>query len=126
MRLLDPDRLHEAGDVVREEFGRIGPVRLVALARATRIERDAGEMLGVVGDLKRVTGVVGGEIGDEHQGLARSLLVVVDRDVVDLDLGHRGLPDTPRLDATALTRRLRSSVRQGQRVAGFAWAGTPT
>jgi hypothetical protein len=68
MRLLDPDRLHEAGDIVGEEFGRIGPLRLIALARAPRIERDAGEMLGVVGDLKRVTGVVGGEIGDEHQG----------------------------------------------------------
>ena len=73
MRPLYADRLHEAGDVVGEQFGRIGPVRLVGLARAARIERDAGEMLGVVGDLERVAGVVGGEIGDEDQRLAGSL-----------------------------------------------------
>jgi hypothetical protein len=88
MRPLDPDRLHEAGDVVGEQFGRIGPARLVGLARSARIEGDAGEMLGVVGDLECVTSVVGGEIGNENEGLAGSLLLIVDRDVVDFDLGH--------------------------------------
>jgi hypothetical protein len=67
MRALDADRLHEAGDIVGEQFGRIGPGRLVGLARAARIERDAGEMLCVVGDLERVAGVVGGKIRDQHQ-----------------------------------------------------------
>src|SRR6202044_358104 len=63
------------------------------------------EMLGVVGDLESITGVVGGEIRDQDQGFTRSLLLVIDRDVVDFDLGHRGLPGTartPRLDAKAL------------------------
>jgi hypothetical protein len=44
-------------------------------------------MLDVVGDLECVTSVVGGEIGDENEGLASSLLLVVDGDVVDFDLG---------------------------------------
>ena len=73
MGLLDPDRFHECGDVVGEQFGRIGPGRLVGLARPARIKRNAGEMLGVVGDLEGVAGVVGGEIGDEDKRLARSL-----------------------------------------------------
>ena len=88
MRFLDADRSHEGGDVVGEQFGRIGSVWLVGLAGAARIKRNAGEMLGVVGDLEGVTGVVGGEVRDEHKRLARSLALVIDRDVVDLDLGH--------------------------------------
>jgi hypothetical protein len=44
-------------------------------------------MLCVVGDLEGVTRVVGGKIGNQHERLARSLLLVVYRDVVDFDLG---------------------------------------
>ena len=70
MRPLDADRRHEGGDVVGEELHRIGPLRLVGLARAARVDRDAGEMLGVVGDLEGVAGVVGGGIGDQDERLA--------------------------------------------------------
>ena len=92
MRFLDADRFHECGDVVGEQFGRIGAVRLVGLAGSTRIERNAGEMFGVVGDLEGVAGVICGEIGDENERLARSLGLVIDRDAVDFDLGHEDLP----------------------------------
>ena len=68
MRLLDSDRRHERGDVIGEQFGRISAVRLVALPRPARIERNAGEMPGVFRDLEEVASVVGGEIRDESSG----------------------------------------------------------
>ena len=46
-------------------------------------------MLGVIGDLERVAGVVGGEIGDEDERLACALLLVIHSDVVDFHLGMR-------------------------------------
>src|ERR1700722_11243669 len=92
MRFLDADRAHESGDVVGEQFGRISSVWLVGLAGSARIQRNAGEMLGVVGDLEGVTGIVGGKVRDEHKRLARPLGLVVDGDVVDLDLGHETSP----------------------------------
>ena len=52
MRLLDADRLHERGDIVGEQFHRISASRLVGLACSPRVERDASEMLGIVGDLE--------------------------------------------------------------------------
>ena len=88
MRFLDTDRGHEGGDVVGEQFGRVGSARLVGFARPARIERNASEMFGVVGDLESVAGVVGCEIRDEDEWFARPLGLVVDRDVVDLDLRH--------------------------------------
>jgi hypothetical protein len=92
MGALDADRLHEGGDVVREQFHRIGAGRLVGLAGAARVDRNAGEMFGIVGDLKGVAGVVGREIRDEHERFARSLLLVVHADAIGLDLGHMTLP----------------------------------
>jgi hypothetical protein len=62
--------------------------RLVGLARAAWVDRNAGEILGVIGDLEGVAGIVGGEIGNEDERLAGALLLVVDRDVVDFHLGH--------------------------------------
>ena len=94
MRFLDADHGHEGGDVIGEQFGRIGAVWLVGFARPARIERNASEMLGVVGDLERVAGVIGCEIRDEDEGFARPLGLVIDRDVVDLDLGHGRLSQT--------------------------------
>ena len=67
MRPINADRLHEGGDVVGEQFHRIGARRLVGFAGAARIDRDAGEVLGVVGDLEGVAGIVGGQIRDEHE-----------------------------------------------------------
>ena len=70
MRCLDADRAHEGGDVVGEQFGRIFSVRLVGLARSAGIKRNAGEVLGIFGDLEGVTGIVGGKIGNEDKRLA--------------------------------------------------------
>ena len=88
VRLLDPDGAEEAGDLVGVALGRVRPGRLVALARAREIDRDAAEVLGVGRQLERVAGVVGGQVRDQQQRLAVALHVVVDREPVDLDLWH--------------------------------------
>ena len=92
MRALDADRLHERGHVVGEQLHRIGAVRLVGLTRSARVERDAGEVLGIVRDLKGVAGVVGGKIGNENERLACSLSLVIDRDAVRVHFRHVSLP----------------------------------
>ena len=92
MRALDADRLHEGGHVVGEQLHRIGALWFVGLARSARVERDAGELLGVIGDLKGVAGMVGGKIGDEHERLACPLLLVIDRDAVRFDFRRVYLP----------------------------------
>src|SRR6185437_5987339 len=129
MRFLDADRSHETSDVVGEQFGRPGPGRLVGQARSARIERNAGEMLFVVGDLEGVAGVVCGEIGDEDQRLARPLALIVHRDAVDLDLGHGRPPGAAPalLFAKASAQTLSSSLRQGQCAAppAFVQAAMP-
>src|SRR5262249_22286416 len=89
---LDSNRLHKSGDVVGKQFHRIGAVRLVGLACSSRVKRDTGEVLGVVSDLKGITGMIGGEIGNENKWLSRSLLLVVDGDSVGLDFRHAYLP----------------------------------
>jgi hypothetical protein len=86
--LVDPERLQEGRDIVGHELRRVITGGLVALSRAARIDRDAREVLGVLGDLEGVAGVVRGEVRDEQQGLARALLFVVHRDVANLDLRH--------------------------------------
>src|SRR5271169_3295899 len=91
MRSLHADRLHEGGDVVGEQLHRIGAVRLVSLARASRVNGDASEMLGIVCDLEGIAGVVGGEIGDEDERLSCPLLLVVHGDAVRFDLRHVNL-----------------------------------
>ena len=73
-------------------------------------------MLGVVGDLKGVAGIVGGEIRDEHERLARALLLIVHRDAVSLDLGHANLP--------ALMRIAFSKRRDPKPIVCFATAST--
>src|ERR1700722_10202539 len=93
MRALNADRLHEGSDVVAEQFHRIGALRLVSLARAPRLNGDAGEVLSIVGDLKSITGLISGQIGNENKRLSRALLLVVDGDAVGLDFRHAYLPD---------------------------------
>ena len=86
--LLDPDGAEEGGDLVGIALGRVRPGRLVALARAGKVDRDAAEVLGVGRQLERVAGVVGGRVRDQQERLAFSLHVVVDREPVYLDLWH--------------------------------------
>src|SRR4030095_13764761 len=85
---IQPDGGDEGGDIVRKELGRPGPAWLVAFAGAAQVERDAGKLLGVVGDLKGIAGIVCCKIGDQQQRLAGALLLIVDGDVVGLDLRH--------------------------------------
>jgi hypothetical protein len=85
---IQPDGGDEGSNIVCKELGRIGPGRLVAFASAARIDRDTGETLSVVRDLKGITCIVGGKVGDQQQRLAGALLLVVDGDVVGLDLGR--------------------------------------
>jgi hypothetical protein len=44
---LDPDGAEEAGDLIGVGLGRVRPGRLVALAGAREVDRDAAEVLGV-------------------------------------------------------------------------------
>jgi hypothetical protein len=64
MGLLDPDGTEEGGDLVGLAVGRVRPGRLVALARAGKIERDAAELLGVGRQLERPAGMVGSRVRD--------------------------------------------------------------
>src|SRR4030095_5149603 len=82
------DRLHKCGDIVGEYLRRVGSGRLIRLSGPAQIDRDAGEVLRIVGDLERVTRVIGRQVWDEHQWLAAPLLVVIHRDVADSNLGH--------------------------------------
>jgi hypothetical protein len=86
--LFDSDGVEEGGGLVGIALGRVRPGRLVALARARKVERDAAEVLGIRGQLKRVAGVIGGQIRDQQQRLAVPLHVVVEREFVYLDLWH--------------------------------------
>jgi hypothetical protein len=92
MRAFHTNRLHEGGDVVGEQFHRIGALRLIRLASTAWIDGDAGKVLGVIGDLEGVAGMVGGKIGNENKRLSRPLLLVVDGDAVGLDFRHANLP----------------------------------
>src|SRR5579871_747602 len=85
---LDLEGGEERRGVIGELPRRIAAGGLVALAGTPGIDGNAGEVLGIFADLEGVAGVVGRQIGDEQQGFAGALLLVVDGYVVDLDLGH--------------------------------------
>jgi len=70
VRTRDAQGLHQGGHVVGDDFRRVGRIRLLRLASPAGIERDAAELLGVVGDLEGVAGVVGGEVGNQDERLA--------------------------------------------------------
>src|SRR6266446_10420981 len=88
MGLLYPQRLHESRDIIGKELGRVGPLGLVGFTRTSQVHGDTGEVLGVLGDLKSVTGVISCQIRDKDERLSCSLLVVVDGDLVGLDFWH--------------------------------------
>src|SRR3954447_16303449 len=88
MGTLDPDGLHERGDVVGEQLSGARAVGFAGPASTTQVNRDAGVVLGIVGHLERVAGLVQGEIGDEYQRIPGSLRLVVDVDVAGADCGH--------------------------------------
>jgi len=74
MRLLDSRDLHESGNIVREKFGGIDALWFVGFTCPSEVERDAGKVLGVLCHLEGVTGVIGGQVGNENEGLTGSLL----------------------------------------------------
>jgi hypothetical protein len=80
-------------DLVGVAVGRVRPGRLVALARAGKIERDAAELLALGRQLERPAGVVGRRVGDQQERLALPLHLVVDREPIHLSPpGRRGPP----------------------------------
>src|SRR5438552_1237854 len=64
---------HKRGNVVCEKLSRVGTFRFVRFASSPEVERYAGEVLGVFRYLKSVTGVVGGQVRNENEGLATNL-----------------------------------------------------
>src|SRR5829696_9513686 len=77
LRLFNSDRLHQSRDVVCQYGGRIFARRLVALAGVPQVDRDACELLTVLGNLKGITRVVRGQERNKDYRLARTLLLVV-------------------------------------------------
>jgi hypothetical protein len=49
-------------------------------------------MFGVLWSLKRITGIIGAQIGDQDEGFSASLLLVIHIDVVYFYLGHLPFP----------------------------------
>src|ERR1041384_5455305 len=88
MRLLDSRSLHEGGHIVSESLGGIVGFRFVGFTGSPQVEREAGEVLGILGHLEGVTGVIGGKIRNENKRFSGSLLVIIYCDVVGFDLRH--------------------------------------
>src|SRR4029077_6728805 len=97
MGAIDLECGKKSRGVVGEEPRRIGTGRLVTLAGAARVERDASEMLGVVPHLEGIPGVVGCQIRNQQQRLARALLFGIHGDGVYLYFWHG--PSSPRFSA---------------------------
>src|SRR5229473_4511571 len=91
MRLLEPQSIHESGNIVSKIFGGIDAFGLVRFTCPSQVERDAGKVLGVLCHLEGVTSVIGGQIRKENERLSGSLLVIVHRDVVGFDFRHESL-----------------------------------
>ena len=53
---------------------------------------NASEVLGIVGNLERIAGVVGGEKGNKDKRLAGPLLLIIYRDAIRFDLRQVNLP----------------------------------
>ena len=131
--VVDPHDVEEGGDLVGIGLGRVGAGRLVAVARAGKIDRDAAEVLGIGRQLERIAGVVGGEVRDEQERIAVALHLVVDREPIYLDLRHahsllslviaappsggyaQRRPACFRATCSALTRRLQAASAPGAR-----------
>lgn len=92
MRFADPQSLHKRGNVIGKILGSVGAIEFVRFSRSPKIQGDAGKVFGVLGYLEGVTSVIGGQVGNEQQGLSVSLLVVIHRNVVGFNLGYGRLP----------------------------------
>src|SRR6201987_5316154 len=122
MRLLDSRGLHEGGNIVRKKFGGIDARWFVRFACPSKVERDAGKVLGVLCHLEGMTGMIGGQKRKQNEGLTRSPLVIVHRDVVGLDLrhGNQSFPmssasSVGALGAKSYVSRAGKSMKQGPR-----------
>ena len=80
--------LHKSTQVIGKEFRGIGSFGLVGLARPPWIDRDAGIVLGVLGNLEGIASIIGGRVGDQDQRLPVSLLLVVDGNTVRFDFRY--------------------------------------
>ena len=56
MGARNPNGLQKRGRIIGKEFGGIDAIGFVGFARTARIDRDASEVLGVLGDLKCIAG----------------------------------------------------------------------
>ena len=92
MGLPNPCGLHESGNVVRQKLGGIDAFEFIRFTCPSKIERDAGKVLGVLCHLEGVAGVIGGQVRNENEWLSSSLLVVVHCDVIGFDLRHASTP----------------------------------
>src|SRR5260370_22592864 len=92
MGLWYPQRLHQRRDIIGKELSRVDPLGLVAFTLASQVHGDTGEVLGVLGDLKSVTGVISRQIRDKDDRLSCSLLVVADGALVCSDFWHVAFP----------------------------------
>jgi hypothetical protein len=88
MSSSDARGLHERGNVVGEQLRRIRTLRLFRFACSSEIDGNTGEVPGVLWHLKRIAGIIRGQIGNENEWLSRSLLVIVHGDVVGYRFGH--------------------------------------
>src|SRR5713101_3658034 len=118
MRLPQFQGLQESRNIVREKLRGVGALGVVCFTRPSQVDGDAGKVLGVLCHLKSVAGVIGGQVGNQDEGLARPFLIVVHRDVVNFDLGDgslsfrtrlsylRNSANTTRFPAICATRRI--------------------
>src|SRR5206468_3047140 len=83
---------HESGDVVRECLCRISSLGGLAFTGSAKIERNASEVLAIFGNLESVTGVIGGQVRNQNERVAGSLLFIVDGDVVGFYFRHAASP----------------------------------
>src|SRR5690349_68561 len=88
MRLLDPRRLHESHNVVRENLRGVSALGFVCFSGPAQVDRDAGKVFGVLGHLERVTRVIRSQVRKKKQWLSAPLLFIIHREVVGLDFGH--------------------------------------
>ena len=83
--------MHKRGSIVGKKFGGIDAFRFVTLSCPAQVDGETGEVFRVLSNLESITGMVSGEIRNQDQRLSRSLLVIVDGDVVAFDFRHRGI-----------------------------------
>src|SRR6266581_2866167 len=92
MGLRYPEYLHERSEIIGKKLGARGSFGFVGFTRASQVHGETSEVLGVLGDLKSVTGVISRQIRDQDERLSCSLLVVVESDPVCLDFWHVAFP----------------------------------